>query len=69
MNITTFTQPRQAKITDSRYGRSAHVLAGMGLPKQEFRVVGEVSDEEQVIVHPDDLSAPKRDPFTLRKDI
>ncbi len=64
-NITIFETPRPAKINDVLYPRYSATLANMGLKGQTFQAVGVVDKSNQVIVHPDDLVAPAKDPFCL----
>ncbi len=58
---------RHARITDQKYAKYSGVLSSMGLEKQEFRIIGWTGS--QVTVHPDDVSKPRREPLTVRRDI
>jgi len=60
------TFPRLARVTDSRWSQFGPQLVQMGLIKQEFHAVD--ADKNQVVVDPNDLSKPKEEPFTIRRD-
>jgi hypothetical protein len=66
-NATTFASPRQARIRNQHWLRSADAFANMGLRQQEFRAVS--SNGHQVFVHEEDLVNPPRVPVGIRPDI
>ena len=65
--IIMFKSPRQARVKGRKFQQYSSVLFGMGLEKPEFRAIGE--KDGNIVVHPDDLSSPPKEPFTLRRDI
>ena len=62
-----FNPPRQARIPDVKFARFAPALARMGLPRQEFRLIGE--GQGVVFVHPEDLSPLAGEALPIRRDI
>ena len=68
MQITTFPTPRRARIRNDKFAVFGPTLTQMGLRAQAFRAIG-LSDKRQVIVHPDDVTGPEKNPFPITVDV
>lgn len=59
---------RLAKIRDDKWIRFGPALMSMGLCGQMFRSIDEEQDQDQVVVHPDDVTNG-RPRLPIRSDI